>query len=193
MIGAQMPPGYRFVPQPNDVAAFVLGKCTWAVLALTCHIELFTQAHYRQSIEPDRTSRRCSRTSCSHWKEESQHAIVDELEWRREHDKLDAAARDHAVDDLIALVAGVDGLLQLQAPADVGVLRRLRGTASAGVGNEAPARLHAGGVSLAVHRVGRPGAALRGAARVHGDARADVAHRRGARADHAMTPHTDPE
>src|SRR5262252_4912278 len=48
-----MPPGYRFSPQPNQVAAFVLGKSTWAVLALTCHIELFTQMHYRQSIEPD--------------------------------------------------------------------------------------------------------------------------------------------
>jgi hypothetical protein len=54
-----------------------------------------------------------------HWKEESQHAIIDELEWRREHARLDADARDAAVDDLIALVAGVDGLLQAQAPADV--------------------------------------------------------------------------
>ena len=31
----------------------VLGKSTWAVLALTCHIELFTQAHYLESIQPD--------------------------------------------------------------------------------------------------------------------------------------------
>ncbi|HZA94993.1 MAG TPA: hypothetical protein VE421_02570, partial [Burkholderiaceae bacterium] len=49
----QMPDGYRFLPQPNTVADFVLGKSTWAVLALTCHIEIFTQVHYRQSIEPD--------------------------------------------------------------------------------------------------------------------------------------------
>ena len=53
LIARGMPDGYRFLPQPNDVAGFVLGKCTWAVLALTCHIELFSQAHYRQSIEPD--------------------------------------------------------------------------------------------------------------------------------------------
>ena len=40
-----------------------------------------------------------------HWKEESQHAILDELEWRREDAKLDVGeARDAAVDDLIALV-----------------------------------------------------------------------------------------
>src|SRR5262245_48576854 len=48
-----MPAGYRFAPQPNDVASVVLGKSTWAVLGLTCNIELFTQAHYRSSIEPD--------------------------------------------------------------------------------------------------------------------------------------------
>src|SRR5215831_16324823 len=30
-----MPPGYRFSPQPNEVASVVLGKSTWAVLALT--------------------------------------------------------------------------------------------------------------------------------------------------------------
>src|SRR4029079_5908863 len=53
MIAPEMPAGYTFLPQPNDVASAVLGKCTWAVLALTCHIEIFTLAHYRESIEPD--------------------------------------------------------------------------------------------------------------------------------------------
>src|SRR6187431_1634980 len=52
MIGAGMRPGYRFLPDPDQVATAVLGKSTWAVLALTCHIELFTQVHYRESIEP---------------------------------------------------------------------------------------------------------------------------------------------
>jgi hypothetical protein len=53
-----------------------------------------------------------------HWQEESQHAILDELEWRREDAKLTAAERDAAVNDLIELVAGVDGILQAQARAD---------------------------------------------------------------------------
>ena len=67
MAAEGMPAGYRFLPQPNDVAPVVLGKSTWAVLGLTCHIELFTQAHYRASIEPDADLvRRCGRTcSCS--------------------------------------------------------------------------------------------------------------------------------
>ncbi len=120
LIARGMPEGYRFLPQPNDVAGFVLGKCTWAVLALTCHIELFSQAHYRQSIEPDPSlSPLFKDILFFHWREESQHAIVVELEWKREHAKLDAAAKEAAVDDLIALVAGVDGILAMQAPADV--------------------------------------------------------------------------
>jgi hypothetical protein len=52
MLAARMPAGYAAVAEPNAVARFVLGKRTWAVLALTSHIELFTQAHYKQSIEP---------------------------------------------------------------------------------------------------------------------------------------------
>jgi hypothetical protein len=114
-----MPRGYVFRPEPNAVAQAVLGASTWAVLGLTCHIELFTQAHYRQSIDPDpELSEMWKDVFLFHWKEESQHAILDELEWVREDAKLDAAGRDAAVTDLIGLVGAVDGLLQQQAPAD---------------------------------------------------------------------------
>ncbi|KJK11368.1 hypothetical protein UB46_41225 [Burkholderiaceae bacterium 16] len=119
MIGARMPAGYKFEPQPDDVASFVLGKSTWSVLALTCLIELFTQAHYRASIEPDNElSPLFKDVFLFHWKEESQHAILDELEWVRENAKLSAQARDAAVDDLIALVGAIDVILQAQAAAD---------------------------------------------------------------------------
>lgn len=120
MTAAEMPAGYAFIPQPNDVAALVLGKSTWAVLALTCHIELFTQAHYRESIGSDENvSELYKDVFLYHWREESQHAILDELEWRREDATLSPAERDLAVDDLIDLVASVDGLLQVQAASDV--------------------------------------------------------------------------
>jgi hypothetical protein len=52
MIGEHMPAGYRQVADPNDVARAVLAASTWSVLALTCHIELFVQSHYDQSIAP---------------------------------------------------------------------------------------------------------------------------------------------
>jgi len=119
LAAAGMPPGYRFEVAPNDVASFVLGKCTWAVLALTCHIELFSQAHYRASIDAaSDLSPLFKDVFLFHWKEESQHAIIDELEWVREDAKLSPAQRDAAVDDLIALVQGIDGILQAQARAD---------------------------------------------------------------------------
>ena len=119
LIGAGMPAGYSFLPRPNDVASVVLSKSTWSVLALTCLIELFTQVHYRASIEPDtELSPLFKDVFLFHWKEESQHAILDELEWVRENAKLTAEARDAAVDDLIALVGAVDGILQAQSAAD---------------------------------------------------------------------------
>jgi hypothetical protein len=119
MCAERMPAGYTFVPEPNAVASAVLAKSTWAVLGLTCHIELFVLAHYRESIEPDtNVSELWKDVFLYHAKEESQHAILDELEWVRENAKLAPEARDAAVDDLIALVAAVDGILQVQAVAD---------------------------------------------------------------------------
>ena len=119
LIGEEMPEGYVFVPDPNDVAGAVLSKSTWAVLGLTCHIELFTQVHYKQSIAPDpELSELFKDVFLYHWREESQHAILDELEWVREDACLSDAERDAAVDDLIALVGAVDGILQQQAVAD---------------------------------------------------------------------------
>jgi hypothetical protein len=142
LTAAGMPDGYAFLPQPNDVAGLVLGKSTWAVLALTCHIELFTQVHYRQSIEPaSNLSELYKDVFLHHWREESQHAILDELEWRRVDASLSPAERDHAVTDLIELVAAVDGLLQLQAAGDADYFLRACERPFAGT---LKARLHAG-------------------------------------------------
>ena len=114
-----MPAGYQFLPQPNDVADVVLGKPTWSVLALICHIELFVLAHYRAAIEEDEDlSELWKDVFTFHAREEAQHAIIDEIEWKREDEKLSAEERDRAVDELIGLVAAVDGILQVQAKAD---------------------------------------------------------------------------
>ncbi len=126
MIGSGMPAGYSVVARPDDVASAVLGKSTWAVLALTCHIELFTQVHYLESIQPDASvSPLFKDVFLFHWKEESQHAILDELEWTRCDRSLTPAQRDAAVDDFIALVGAVDGLLQGQSMADVAYFRAI--------------------------------------------------------------------
>jgi hypothetical protein len=119
LMDARLPPGYRMAADPNDVARLVLGKSAWSVLALTCHIELFVQAHYEQSIEP--RAELCplfKDVFRFHWRDECQHVILDELEWTAEHERLSIEERDRAVDDLIALVGAVDGLLQGQSKVD---------------------------------------------------------------------------
>jgi hypothetical protein len=132
MIGEVLPAGYRFDIDANGVAHAVLGKSTWAVLALTLDIELFTQLHYRQSIEPDvMLSELFKDVFLFHWREESQHAILDELEWVRHDAGVTAEQRDRAVDEFIELVGAVDGILQAQAKADAGYFATTCGRAIA--------------------------------------------------------------
>ena len=119
MSAENMPDGYAVVADPNEVAKVVLSKSTWAVMALTHHVEIFTQVHFKKSIEPEANlSELWKDVFLYHWKEESQHAVIDELEWRREDAKLSNDKRDQAVTDLIDLVVAVDGILQGQATAD---------------------------------------------------------------------------
>ena len=128
LVAEGMPEGYEFVAEPNAVGSAVMAAPTWSVLALTCHIELFTQVHYRQSIQPDEElSALYKDVFLYHWKEESQHAILDELEWQREDRRLSPAQRDAAVDGLISLVGAVDSILQTQAQADALYFARICG------------------------------------------------------------------
>lgn len=121
----RMHPGYAQVADPNQVARSVLASSNWAVLALTAHIELFVQQHYEQSIAPRQDL--CPLWKdifLFHWKDECQHVMLDELEWTAEHARLDHAAHERAVEDLIALVGAVDGILQAQAASDAAYFRR---------------------------------------------------------------------
>lgn len=130
MLAPRMPAGYAQVADPNEVARAVLSKSTWSVLALTCHIELFVQAHYEQSIAP--RAELCplfKDVFFYHWKDECQHVMLDELEWTAEHAKLSEQERDAAVDDLIALIGAVDGLLVAQSRSDARYFTSIAGRA----------------------------------------------------------------
>ena len=120
MMAHGMPAGYNFPWDPNQVAAAVLEKSTWAVMALIYEIELFTQEHYKQSIEPDEDlSELYKDVFLYHWKEEAHHAFLDALEWPRHDAKITTGERDKAVHELIELVGAVDGILQKQSESDV--------------------------------------------------------------------------
>ena len=156
-----MPPGYVFVPEPNQVANAVLAASTWAVLALTCDIELFSQAHYRSSIEPDDALDPLWKdVFLFHWREESQHAILDELEWQREDARLNEQQRDIAVDELIGLVGAVDGIVQMQAKADAAYFARTAGRAIQRSRSRSHPPHDTGSLSLAIHHQRRTGRAL---------------------------------
>ena len=123
-----------------------------------------------------------------HAKEESQHAILDEMEWVRENAKLTSQARDAAVDDLIALVGAVDGILQVQSAADTHYfVADLRPAADRGRGRSRQDD-RARRVSLAVHRLGRRRSRVSrqalGGMITESQARA---HRRRAGADHGRS------
>ena len=142
MMAADMPAGYVQTADPDAVAKVVLGKSTWSVIALTLDIELFTQAHYRASIDPKADL--CplwKDVFLFHWREESQHAVLDELELAQEDARLDKPQRDAAVDDLIALVGAVDGILQAQAAADAQYFCTIAGTPFSAMQQE---QIHAG-------------------------------------------------
>jgi hypothetical protein len=142
MMAADMPAGYVQTADPDAIAHAVLSKSDWAVLALTLDIELFSQAHYHASIEPDaHISELWKDLFLFHWREESQHAILDELELLREDAKLDAAQRDAGVDDLIALVGAVDATVQAQAQADADYFCAIAGAAYSDAQRE---QIHAG-------------------------------------------------
>ena len=81
----------RFLPQPNDVARrrarqVHLGRAGADAATSSCSRRRTTAA----SIEPRRRRSRplWKDVFLFHWKEESQHAILDEMEWQREDAKL---------------------------------------------------------------------------------------------------------
>ena len=132
MIAYVMPESYEFVHEPNVVAGAVLAACNWAVLALTCHIELFPQVHYLKSQDDSELCVLYRDVFLFHRREESQHAILAELEWQRENARLTPEQRDGAVEELIALIAAVDGIVQAQASADASYFLRICGRALSG-------------------------------------------------------------
>lgn len=115
----RMPSGYAFLYNPDEFGPVVLSKSSWSVMALILHIELFTQLHYKESIATDdQLSPLFRDVFLYHWKEESQHAIMDELEWRRLDVDLNEREKSHGVEHFIDLMNALCEVTTTQADSD---------------------------------------------------------------------------
>jgi hypothetical protein len=125
-INAQLGFELSLLEGETSTARFVLGKSTGAVLLLTSAIEWMTQRHYLDAIKDDSDLDPFTRSIFkAHWMEESQHAQLDHLETVRAFGTMTASERDRAIDELIELVAAVDGLLKEQVERDLSNLTLL--------------------------------------------------------------------
>ena len=97
-------------------------------MLFTSAIEWLTLRHYLEAIEDDAQLDPFTQSIFkAHWQEESQHAQLDHLETVRAFASMDAAERERAVDELIELVAAVDGLLKQQVEHDLANLSSILG------------------------------------------------------------------
>jgi hypothetical protein len=111
-----------------EVASVVLSKSPLAVVMITLHLEIMTQAHYTESVRDNATIDPLFASLLkNHWLEEAQHARIDALEL----DKIASVATPEMItkgfDDYLELGGAVDGLLDAQATMDIESLSKATG------------------------------------------------------------------
>ena len=116
------------VQDPQGVAGFILSKSPMAVLLVTLHLEIVTQAHYVDCMRDSHEVESLFRSLFQHhWIEESQHAKIDVLELIKLRTDAPEAQVHQAIDDYFAICGAFAGLLGAQAKLDVGSLARAVG------------------------------------------------------------------
>lgn len=111
-----------------------LNTLNWRILKITINCRLVkTQKEVFQMKKfhrPRLNSKESFRSVfLYHWKEETTHAIMDELEWPLQDKKINNEQRDRAVDELIGLVAEIDDILKAQSADDVEYFIKICGDA----------------------------------------------------------------
>lgn len=103
-----------------EVAGVILGKRPIAVMLVTLHLEIMTQAHFTESVRDDAGLDPLFVSMLKHhWLEEAQHAKIDHLELLKLCDVATPEQLREAFDDYLGLIDAFDGLLQAQAKMDV--------------------------------------------------------------------------
>jgi hypothetical protein len=116
------------VDSPQAVAEVILSKSPMAVLLVTLHLEIITQAHFvdsmRESEEMEPLFKSLFRY---HWMEEAQHAKLDVLELKKLRECASEEQVQQAIDDYFDICDAFGGLLAQQAKLDVVSLQRAVG------------------------------------------------------------------
>jgi hypothetical protein len=125
MFDAQFGSDCDLVESPQVVAEVILSKTPMAVVLVTLHLEIITQAHYVESM---RDSEEMEPLFASlfrhHWIEEAQHAKLDVLELTKLRRGAGPAQVQQAIDDYFEIAGAFAGLLAEQARLDVNSLVR---------------------------------------------------------------------
>src|SRR5262249_48356825 len=99
-----------------EVAGVILSKSPLAVMMVTLHLEITTQAHYVDSLrDASDIDPLFAKLLKHHWLEESQHARIDALELRKMATGAAPEQIGAAFDDYLGLIDAFDGLLGAQA------------------------------------------------------------------------------
>jgi hypothetical protein len=111
-----------------DVAGVILSKSPIAVMLVTLHLEIMTQAHYVECVKDNADlDPLFAKLLRFHWLEESQHARIDALELDKLVSAASPALLETAFADYLGLIDAFDGLLKAQADMDVRALERATG------------------------------------------------------------------
>lgn len=103
-----------------EVAGVILSKSPIAILIITLHLEIMTQAHYTQSVREDESIDPLFASLLKHhWLEESQHARIDALELNKLVEDATPEMIATGFSDYLELCTAVDGLLVAQTDMDL--------------------------------------------------------------------------
>lgn len=113
------------VDSPQAVAEVILSKSPMAVLLVTLHLEIITQAHYVDAMRDNKEMEPLFASLFKyHWVEEAQHAKLDVLQLTKLRVDAGDEQVETAVNDYFDILGAFAGLLSAQAKLDVGSLGR---------------------------------------------------------------------
>jgi hypothetical protein len=102
-----------------EVASVILSKSPIAVMMVTLHLEIMTQAHYVECVkDASDVDPFFARLLRFHWLEESQHARIDALELDKMLSMAAPPQVEQAFRDYLDLIDAFDGLLKSQSEMD---------------------------------------------------------------------------